>query len=82
MFQKEFEDIRPYYDSEINAALNRLTSYSQFKNILHFLYPESEHSNIINLLNNENDVMCSATPAGSNIRSLYIFYKPAIPPGF
>jgi len=52
MFQKEFEDIRPYYDSEINAALNRLTSYPQFKNILHFLYPESEHSKIIDLLNN------------------------------
>ena len=52
MFQKEFEDIRPYYDSEINAALNRLTSYPQFKNILHFLYPESEHSKIINLINN------------------------------
>ena len=50
MFQKEFEDIRPYYDSEINAALNRLTSYPQFKNILHFLYPESEHSKIINLI--------------------------------
>ncbi len=52
MFQKEFEDIRPYYDNEINAALNRLTNYPQFKNILQFLYPESEHKNIINLLNN------------------------------
>lgn len=52
MFQEEFEDIRPYYDSEINAALNRLTSYPQFKNILQFLYPESEHNKIINLLNN------------------------------
>lgn len=52
MFQKEFEDIRPYNDSEINAALNRLTNYPQFKNVLQYLYPESEHSKIINLLNN------------------------------
>ncbi len=52
MFKEEFEDIRPYYDSEINAALNRLTNYPQFKNILQFLYPESEHNKIIALLNN------------------------------
>lgn len=51
MFLPEFEDIRPYNDSEINAALNRLTNYPQFKSVLQFLYPESEHSKIISLLN-------------------------------
>ena len=52
MFLPEFEDIRPYYDSEINDALKRLTNYPQFKSVLNFLYPENEHSKIINLLNN------------------------------
>jgi hypothetical protein len=52
MFLPEFEDIRPFNDNEINAALNRLTSYPQFKSVLKFLYPEAEHSKIITLLNN------------------------------
>ncbi len=52
MFLPEFEDIRPYYDNEINAALNRLTNYPQFKSVLKFLYPETEHVKIITLLNN------------------------------
>ena len=52
MFLPEFEDIRPFNDNEINAALNRLTNYPQFKSVLKFLYPETEHVKIITLLNN------------------------------
>jgi len=52
MTKEELDDIRPYNDSEINDALKRLTAYKQFKSVLKFLFPESEHEKIINLLNN------------------------------
>jgi hypothetical protein len=35
----KFDDIRPYYDSEINAAMHRIISNPYFEYIINFLYP-------------------------------------------
>ncbi|HEX2395905.1 MAG TPA: acyltransferase, partial [Bacteroidales bacterium] len=47
MYQEEFEDIRPYYDHEINAALNRIVVVPEFKKILDFLFPDKDNETII-----------------------------------
>jgi len=47
MFREEdFEDIRPYYDSEINPALNRIISNPLFNKILDFFFPVHEHEQL------------------------------------
>lgn len=48
---QDFEDIRPYYDEEINPALKRITAVPEFGKILDFLFPEKKKEDIIgNLL--------------------------------
>lgn len=47
MFTKQdFEKIRPYNDSEVNAAIGRIISSPLFDKILSFLFPLSEHVKI------------------------------------
>ncbi|HLO59560.1 MAG TPA: hypothetical protein VK179_12515 [Bacteroidales bacterium] len=45
--EKEFEDIRPYYDPEINQALNRIVTVPEFGKILDFLFPDKNKDEII-----------------------------------
>lgn len=53
MFREvDFEDIRPYYDHEINPALKRITSSPGFGKILDFIFPEKDHKKITDDLNN------------------------------
>jgi hypothetical protein len=51
MFREEdFEDIRPYYDHEINPALIRIISNPVFGKILDFLFPGQYHGQIRQML--------------------------------
>lgn len=51
MFREEdFEDIRPYYDHEINPALIRIISNPVFGKILDFLFPGQDHEKIRQML--------------------------------
>ncbi|MBN1143998.1 MAG: acyltransferase [Bacteroidales bacterium] len=52
--REEFEDIRPYFDKEINPALQRITAVPEFGKILEFLFPEKKKEDIINNLLNVN----------------------------
>lgn len=47
---QDFEDIRPYYDEEINPALKRITAVPEFGKILDFLFPEKKKEDIISNL--------------------------------
>jgi hypothetical protein len=48
--EPDFEDIRPYYDEEINPALKRIVTVPEFGKILDFLFPGKDKSEIINVL--------------------------------
>ncbi len=39
---EDFDDIRPFYDNEINPALQRIISNPLFDKILDFLFPGGE----------------------------------------
>jgi hypothetical protein len=53
MFQeKDFEDIRPYHDEEINPALRRIIAVPEFSRILEFLFPGKDKRQIIEVLEN------------------------------
>jgi hypothetical protein len=43
---EDFEDIRPYYDNEINQALRRIISDPSFDAILEFFFPEKDKNKI------------------------------------
>ncbi len=45
--EQDFEDIRPYYDHEINPALHRLVAVPDFGKILDFLFPERDKNEIM-----------------------------------
>lgn len=55
--REEFEDIRPYFDEEINPALQRITAVPEFSKILGFLFPEKKKEDIINNLLNINTAL-------------------------
>jgi len=44
--EEDFEDIRPYYDPEINPALKRIIANPLFDKIIEFLFPGQDHSEI------------------------------------
>lgn len=46
----EFEDIRPYYDAEINPALKRIIAVPEFGKILEFLFPGQDKNMILDEL--------------------------------
>jgi hypothetical protein len=46
--EQDFEDIRPYYDEEINPALKRIINVPEFSKILDFLFPGKDKDRIIN----------------------------------
>jgi hypothetical protein len=48
--EMNFDDIRPYYDEEINPALKRIVSVPEFSKILDFFFSEKEKSQILNNL--------------------------------
>ena len=48
----EIEDLRPYNDSEVNAALNRVTKSPVFKTVLDYLFPVERHQEITDTVNN------------------------------
>ncbi len=50
--EKDFEDIRPYHDEEINPALHRLVAVPEFYKILDFLFPDRNKDEIITGLKN------------------------------
>jgi hypothetical protein len=45
--EQEFEDIRPYYNEEINPALNRIIAVPEFGKILDFLFPDKNKQQIL-----------------------------------
>ena len=47
----EIEDLRPYNDSEVNAALNRVTANPIFKTVLDYLFPKEKHQEITDKVN-------------------------------
>ncbi len=47
----EIEELRPYNDSEVNAALNRITRNPIFKKVLDFLFPIEKHQEITDAVN-------------------------------
>jgi hypothetical protein len=44
---QDFEDIRPYYDEEINPALRRIIAVPEFGKILEFLFPDKDKGKIL-----------------------------------
>jgi len=54
MYKTEFEEIRPFYDSEINGVLQSLIKNPFFIQILNGYFPAQKHSQIIELLKNTN----------------------------
>ena len=42
MTNNTFDDIRPYYDSEIPAAINRIAQWELIPQILRFIYPKED----------------------------------------
>jgi hypothetical protein len=48
--EHDFEDIRPYYDEEINAALRRMTATPEFSKVVEFLFPDKDKNQIIEKL--------------------------------
>jgi hypothetical protein len=44
--EEDFEDIRPYYDNEINTALKRIISDPAFNTILEFFFPDEDKNKI------------------------------------
>jgi hypothetical protein len=47
MFKPEdFEDIRPYHDHEINAALRRIIAVPAFDKVLEFLFPDRDKNQV------------------------------------
>ncbi len=52
MYKKDFEEIRPFLDSEINSVLKRLTKNPFFHQVLNGYFPQNKHREIINLLDN------------------------------
>jgi hypothetical protein len=55
--EKDFEDIRPYNDDEINAALHRIVEVPEFGKILEFLFPERDKNDIIAELKQVNTAL-------------------------
>ena len=47
----DFEDIRPYYDEEINPALKRITANPVFSQAVRYLFPKQNTQNIISKVN-------------------------------
>jgi len=47
---EDFEDIRPYFDHEINPALRRIISNPLFDKITEFLFPGKDHKEIKDML--------------------------------
>ncbi len=45
--EQDFEDIRPYDDEEINPALKRIITVTEFGKILDFLFPDRDKDQII-----------------------------------
>jgi hypothetical protein len=55
--EQDFEDIRPYYDEEINPALKRIVVVPEFGKILEFLFPGKDKSQIINNLSQTHSAL-------------------------
>lgn len=47
-----FDDIRPYYDYEINSALKRITAHPVFNQIINYLFPNIPSDILISNINN------------------------------
>jgi hypothetical protein len=50
--EKDFEDIRPYHDEEINPALQRFVAFPEFFKILEFFFPGRNKEEIVTGLKN------------------------------
>ncbi|MBT3209293.1 MAG: acyltransferase [Bacteroidetes bacterium] len=48
-FIQEFEKMRPYIDSEVEDAINRIVKKEEFKNILSFLYENENRNDVIEM---------------------------------
>ena len=47
IMKKEFDDIRPYYDSEVPDAIKRIVNHPQFHIALDYLFPAEKHQEIL-----------------------------------
>lgn len=56
MDNTKFDDIRPYYDSEIHDALERITRWNLIPQILRFIYPQEKVEDAMARLRNVNSV--------------------------
>jgi hypothetical protein len=54
---KEFDDIRPYNDSEISGAMRRIVSNPYFENIINFLYPGVPVENVKEKFRSFNSIL-------------------------
>ena len=54
--ESEFETIRPYFDHEINSALQRITEVPEFNVILDFIFPGQDKSVIIDNLTKTDSI--------------------------
>lgn len=52
MYKEDFEEIRPFYDSEINSVLKKLINNPFFQQVLNGYFPREKHPEVIKLLNN------------------------------
>ncbi len=55
--EMDFEDIRPYYDHEINPALKRIVAVPEFSKIIDFLFPGKDKDQIISQLTQINTAL-------------------------
>ena len=53
---KKFDDIRPYVDSEISEAMNRIANSELLPGIAKFVFPEKELSEVQKLLRSFNNI--------------------------
>ena len=53
---KKFDDIRPYYDSEIPAAMMRIASSSALSVLSSFVFPDKNVEEVKNILLSFNTI--------------------------
>lgn len=52
----KFDHIRPYYDSEVNQAIQKVSSHPMVKSMLKFIYPQASEEYIQKRLTNCNSI--------------------------
>ncbi len=50
-FSQQFEEIRPYYDHEVKAAIERVVKHPQFVAVLNYLYENENVDELVQVFN-------------------------------